>query len=175
MAFRRLTLQPLYDCLYALQPTIPYLSRSALHCCRQRHGISQLPGMAGEGPAKQKVEIERSGNLYIDLAEVRTEKGNFHFYVGFDRTSKFVLTQLHDTADRPTPLAFFRALIEADPLRLLHHLHCQRHPVRQPAEYRDDWTACACTASIRSAAQTPAHQPGPFMDQRPVRTDTAHH
>ena len=28
--FRRHTLLPLYDCLYALQATIPHLSRSAL-------------------------------------------------------------------------------------------------------------------------------------------------
>lgn len=33
VAFRRHTLLPLDDCLYALQPTIPHLSRSALHRC----------------------------------------------------------------------------------------------------------------------------------------------
>ncbi len=31
VAFRRHTLLPLDDCLYALQPTIPHLTRSALH------------------------------------------------------------------------------------------------------------------------------------------------
>ncbi len=31
VAFRRHTLLPLDDCLYALQPTIPHLSRSSLH------------------------------------------------------------------------------------------------------------------------------------------------
>ena len=43
VAFRRHTLLPLDDCLYALQATIPLLSRSALHRCFQRHGISRLP------------------------------------------------------------------------------------------------------------------------------------
>ena len=33
VAFRRHTLLPLDDCLYALQPTIPHLTRSALHRC----------------------------------------------------------------------------------------------------------------------------------------------
>ena len=33
VAFRRHTLQPLDDCLYALQPTIPHLTRSSLHRC----------------------------------------------------------------------------------------------------------------------------------------------
>ena len=43
IAFRRHTLLPLDDCLYALQPTIPHLTRSSLHRCLQRHGISRLP------------------------------------------------------------------------------------------------------------------------------------
>src|SRR6185503_17375809 len=40
VAFRRYTLLPLDDCLYALQPTISHLTRSSLHRCLQRHGIS---------------------------------------------------------------------------------------------------------------------------------------
>ena len=43
VAFRRYTLLPLDDCLYALQPTIPHLTRSSLHRCLQRHGVSRLP------------------------------------------------------------------------------------------------------------------------------------
>lgn len=40
VAFLRHTLLPLDDCHYALQSTIPHLTRSALHRCLQRHGIS---------------------------------------------------------------------------------------------------------------------------------------
>jgi hypothetical protein len=47
VAFRRHTLLPLDDCLYALQPSIPHLTRSALHRCLQRHGISSLPDVEG--------------------------------------------------------------------------------------------------------------------------------
>jgi transposase len=47
VAFRRHTLLPLDDCLYALQPTIPHLTRSSLHRCLQRNGISQLPKSRG--------------------------------------------------------------------------------------------------------------------------------
>ena len=36
LAFRRHTLLPLDDCLYALQPSIPHLTRSALHRCPDR-------------------------------------------------------------------------------------------------------------------------------------------
>jgi len=48
VAFRRHTLLPLDDRLYALQPSIPHLTRSALHRRLQRHGISRLPDVEGK-------------------------------------------------------------------------------------------------------------------------------
>jgi len=54
VAFRRYTLLPLDDCLYALQPTILHLTRSSLHRCLQRHGIGRLPDVEGDRPAKKK-------------------------------------------------------------------------------------------------------------------------
>lgn len=50
VAFRRHTLLPLDDCLYALQASIPHLTRSSLHRCLQRHDISQLPKIEGDAP-----------------------------------------------------------------------------------------------------------------------------
>ena len=41
IAFRKHTLLPLDDCLYALQATIPHLTRSSLHRLFQRHDISR--------------------------------------------------------------------------------------------------------------------------------------
>jgi len=57
IAFRRHTLLPLDDCLYALQPTIPHLTRSSLHRCLQRHGISLLPNVDGEKASKKKFKV----------------------------------------------------------------------------------------------------------------------
>ena len=37
LAFRRHTLLPLDDCLYALQPTLPHLTRSSLHQIGRAH------------------------------------------------------------------------------------------------------------------------------------------
>ena len=54
VAFRRHTLLPLDDCLYALQPSIPHLTRSALHQCLQRRGISRLPDIEGDKPKRQR-------------------------------------------------------------------------------------------------------------------------
>src|ERR671913_84255 len=44
VAFRRHTLLPLDDCLYALQPSLPRLTRSSLHRCLQRRGIAPARG-----------------------------------------------------------------------------------------------------------------------------------
>jgi hypothetical protein len=52
VAFRRHTLLPLDDCLYGLQPTIPHLTRSSLHRCLERHGISRLPEIEGDKPRR---------------------------------------------------------------------------------------------------------------------------
>ena len=50
VAFRRHTLLPRDDCLYALQPSIPHLTRSALHRCLRRHGIAeQCPERVASG------------------------------------------------------------------------------------------------------------------------------
>ena len=56
VAFRRHTLLPLDDCLYALQPTIPHLTRSSLHRCLQRHDISRLPEVEGDKLVKKKYD-----------------------------------------------------------------------------------------------------------------------
>src|SRR6201995_2976158 len=75
VAFRKHTLLPLDDCLYALQPTIPHLSRSSLHRCLQRHGISQLPRVEGELTAKRHFNPYRLGYSHINFAEVIAGQG----------------------------------------------------------------------------------------------------
>ena len=118
VAFRRHTLLPLDDCLYALQPTIAHLTRSSLHRCLQRHGISRLPALEGEVAEKRRFKAYPIGYFHIDIAEVRTEEGKLHLYVGIDRTSKFAFAQLHEKADRPTAFAFLEALLEVVPYDL---------------------------------------------------------
>jgi len=51
-------LLPLDDCLYALQPTIPHLTRSSLHRCLQRNGISRLPQVEGEASTEARRLLE---------------------------------------------------------------------------------------------------------------------
>src|SRR3954465_14640272 len=117
-AFRRHTLLPLDDCLYALQPTIPHLTRSSLHRCLQRHGMSRLPEPEGDKPAKKRFKPYPSGYFHIDIAEVRTEQGKLYLFVAIDRTSKFAVAELHEKATRRIAGDFLRHLIAAVPYRV---------------------------------------------------------
>ena len=87
VAFRRHTLLPLDDCLYALQATVPHLTRSSLHRCLQRHGISRLPEIEGDKPVKQKFKRYPIGFFHIDIAEVRTAEGKLYLFIAIDRSS----------------------------------------------------------------------------------------
>ena len=118
VAFRRHTLLPLDDCLYALQATIPRLTRSALHRCFQRHGISRLPEVEGAKPDKRKFKAYPVGYFHIDIAEVRTEQGRLYLLVAIDRTSKFAFVELHEKVTQRMAGDFLRALIKAVPYRV---------------------------------------------------------
>src|ERR1700726_4518111 len=113
VAFRRHTLLPLDDCLYALQPTVPHLTRSSLHRCLQRHDISRLPEVKGDKLDKKKFKTYPIGYFHIDIAEVRTAEGKLYLYVAIDRTSKFAFVQLVKTTGRTSASAFLEALIAA--------------------------------------------------------------
>ena len=115
VAFRRHTLLPLDDCLYALRPTIPALTRSGLHRCLQRHGISRLPGAEGEGPGSKRFKAYPIGYFHLDIAEVRTEAGKLCLFVAIDRTSKFAFARLHERATRRVAADLLHALVEAVP------------------------------------------------------------
>lgn len=106
------------DCLYALQPTIPYLTRSSLHRCLQRHGISRLPDVEGDKPARKKFKTYPIGYSHIDIAEVRTAEGKLYLYVAIDRTSKFAFVKVVRKTGRTSASAFFVALIEAVPYKI---------------------------------------------------------
>src|SRR5689334_25295155 len=93
VAFRRHTLLPLDDCLYALQATLPHLTRSSLHRCFQRHGISRLPEVEGDKPRRQAFKVYPIGFFHVDIAEVRTEQGKLYLFVAIDRTAKFAYSE----------------------------------------------------------------------------------
>jgi transposase InsO family protein len=117
VAFRKHTLLPLDDCLYALQASVPHLTRSSLHRLFQRHDISRLPSIDGE-KRRQKFKSYPIGYFHIDMAEVRTAEGKLYMFVAIDRASKFAFVELHDKATRRNASDFLRRLIKAVPYKV---------------------------------------------------------
>ena len=141
VAFRRHTLLPLDDCLYALQDSIAELTRSSLHRLYQRHGISRLPDMKSEAEPKKAFKAYPIGYIHIDIAEVRTDEGKLHMFVAIDRTSKFVFVRLEEKATRATACQFLRDLIEAIPYKIHTVLTDNGVQFCHPPRYRDGPTA----------------------------------
>jgi len=140
VAFRRHTLLPLDDCLYALQPSLPHLTRSSLHRCLQRHGISRLPDVDGDKPKRSRFKAYPIGYFHIDIAQVSTEQGKLHLFVAIDRTSKFAFVQLHEKATQRIAAAFLHDLVAAVPYTIHTVLtdngiqFADNHPVDEEAE-----------------------------------------
>jgi transposase InsO family protein len=141
VAFRKHTLLPLDDCLYALQATIPNLTRSSLHRCYQRHGISRLPDIEGDKPAKKAFKAYPIGFFHVDIAEVHTAQGKLFLFVAIDRTSKFVFAQIAEKANRVIASAFLEALIEAVPYKIHTVLTDNGIQFTFPPRYADGPTA----------------------------------
>jgi transposase InsO family protein len=115
MAFRQHTLLALDDCLYALQATIPQLTRSSLHRCFVRHGINRLSDPGERDPGRKKFKAYPIGYFHIDLTEVRTAEGKLGLFVAVDRTSKFAFARLVQKANRVAAADFLRELIRTVP------------------------------------------------------------
>ena len=118
VAFRKHPLLPLDDCLYALQHSIPALTRSSLHRLFQRHDISRPPEMGGEKPATKKFKKYPIGYSHIDIAEVRTEEGTPYLFVASGRTSKFAYAELHEQSGKMEAAQFLRNLISTVPYKV---------------------------------------------------------
>ena len=121
VAFRKHTLLPLDDCL---QATIPHLTRSSLHRCLQRHGISRLPEVEGAcllqagKPVKKRFKKYPIGYIHIDIAEVQTEQGKLQLFVAMDRTCKLAYAELHTDKKKMTAVQFLRHVIKALPYKI---------------------------------------------------------
>jgi transposase InsO family protein len=118
VACRKHTLRPLDDCLYAVQATLPHLTRSALYRCLQRHGINCLPDMESDNAAKKKFKPYPLGYVHIDIAEVRTEEGELYLCVAIDRICKCADAERHEQANKTVAAQFLRHLVAAVPYKI---------------------------------------------------------
>jgi len=115
--FRRRTLRPLDDVLGCLKDTIPNLSRSALHRCLQRHGISRLP--ASETTEKrQRFKTYDIGYIHIDSCELTHTDGKLVLFLAIDRVSKFTYVEFHEHAGKMEGSAFLKNVVAAFPYKI---------------------------------------------------------
>ncbi len=98
--------------------TIPHLTRSSLHRCLQRHGISRLPEVEGDKPVKKRFKKYPIGYVHIDIAEVQTEQGKLQLFVAIDRTCKLAYAELHTDKKKMTAVQFLRNVIAALPYKI---------------------------------------------------------
>lgn len=105
---------------YGLNPkrdSIPKLSRSALHRCLERHGISRLP-TSGETLSKRGRFAETAiGYVHIDICELRLTEGKVHMFLAIDRVSKFTYVEFHERANTVIAAAFLRNVIKVFPYK----------------------------------------------------------
>jgi transposase-like protein len=117
VAFRQRTLLPLDDVMGCLRDQIPKLTRSSLHRCLVRHGISRLP--VSETTTKRGRFAEtKIGYVHIDHCELRHADGKLHMFLAIDRVSKFTFVAFYDKAGKMNAAAFLRAAIEAFPYKI---------------------------------------------------------
>jgi hypothetical protein len=89
-----------------------------LHRRQQRHGISRLPEVGGDKPAKKRFKRYPIGYFHIDLAKVRTAEGKLNLFVAIDRTSKFAFVRLEKRAGKMEAVQFLRDLLQEPPYRI---------------------------------------------------------
>ena len=118
--FRRVTQFPLDDVYIALKDNIPALTRSNLHRCLQRHGLSRLPPQEAENPAKkQQFKPYPIGFVHVDITTLQLEGGiKRYLFVGICRISKYAYIELHDNMETPTACGFLDNLVKDCPFKI---------------------------------------------------------
>jgi len=101
--------------LGSLRDTIPKLTRSSLHRCLERHGISRLPEDPNKTPKRGKFAQTAIGYVHIDISELRLAEGKLNMFLAIDRVSKFTYVEFRDDAGKANGADFLRNVVEAFP------------------------------------------------------------
>jgi transposase InsO family protein len=95
----------------------PELSRSAIHRCMQRHGISSRP-KPGK-PVSGRFEDAPIGFLHIDLKHLPAlQKRKSYAFVAIDRATRYVYLEIHPRRDGKTAAAFLSRVLAHFPARV---------------------------------------------------------
>jgi transposase-like protein len=96
------------------------LSRSAIHRCLQRHGISRRK--KPDKPSVGVFEQATVGFIHIDLKHLPAlERRKSYAFVAIDRATRYVYVEIHRRRDAKTSAAFLK--------RFLAHFPCRVHTI----------------------------------------------
>ncbi len=101
--------------LGCLRDSIPKLTRSSLHRCLERYGISRLPISPDQASERGKFAQTAIGYVHIDISELRLAEGKLNMFLAIDRVSKFTYVEFRDDAEKMNGAEFLRGTVEAFP------------------------------------------------------------
>jgi transposase InsO family protein len=116
--FRRRTLLPLDDVMGCLRETIPNLTRSSLHRCLERHGISRLPDNGIKASKRGKFAETTIGYVHIDSCEFWVAEGKTNMFLAIDRVSKFTFVAFYEKAGKVNGAQFLEHVVAAFPYKI---------------------------------------------------------
>jgi transposase InsO family protein len=99
---------PLDDIVEVMRRCLnPKLSRSAIHRCLQRHGISRRP--KPDKPKTGRFEETSIGFIHIDLKHLPAlERHKSYAFVAIDRATRYVFIEIHPRRDGKTAAGFLK-------------------------------------------------------------------
>ena len=102
---------PLDDVVEVMRRCInPELSRSAIHRCLQRHGLSRRP--KPEKPPVGRFEPAGVGFIHLDLKHLPAlERRKSYAFVAIDRATRYVYLELHDDRQAGTAAGFLERFL----------------------------------------------------------------
>ena len=119
--FRKSTNHSLDDCFIVLKDTIPKLSRSNLHRCLKRNGLSVLQKEDSKSHTanKKKFATYEIGYLHIDITEINLENNpKFYLFVAVDRVSKMTVARLYQNQTIENSIKFLKEVIASFPYKI---------------------------------------------------------
>jgi hypothetical protein len=116
VVFRKRTRFPLNDCLARLKPMIPALSRSALHRCLKRYGVSRVPKGQREKPPN--AEPWEECHFFIEIHALPEEMGGSYLYFAISELTTCVFAQPMEGVSEYAAVEFLEALIKHAPFTI---------------------------------------------------------
>ena len=117
--FRRATHFSLDDVYISLKDHLPKLTRSNLHRCLKRHGLSVLPKDDTGAKNKKKFKDYPIGYMHIDITQVCIhDKQKLYIFVAIDRICKYAYVEIHSRMTMGIAKQFLTNVIKDVPFKI---------------------------------------------------------